>query len=86
MALIEREMPVNKVSDLLSVYANRIWTIFNYWIKISYSEADHRGLINIGIDETSSRKGHDYLTVAIDLDCLISQNTCFYWFIVTIRT
>lgn len=68
MALIEREMPVNKVSDLLQVYANRIWTIFNYWIKLSYSEADHGEIKNIGIDETSSRKGHDYLTVAMDLD------------------
>lgn len=29
MALIEREMPINKVAGLLQVYPQRIWTIFN---------------------------------------------------------
>ncbi len=68
MALIEREMPVNKVAELLRVYPKRIWTIFNYWISIAYSEDEQQGVTNIGIDETSSKKGHNYVTIASDLD------------------
>jgi len=68
MALIEREMPVNKVAELLRVYPKRIWTIFNYWISIAYSEDDQQGVRNIGIDETSSKKGHKYITIAADID------------------
>ena len=68
MALIEREMPVNKVAELLRVYPKRIWTIFNYWISIAYSEDDQQGVTNIGIDETSSKKGHNYVTIASDID------------------
>ncbi len=30
MALIEREMPVNKVGQLLGENTHRIWTIFNH--------------------------------------------------------
>jgi transposase len=68
MCLIEREMPTNKVGDILSVLPNRIRTIFNYWIGIAYSEADHSNITKLGIDETSSKKGHDYVTIAVDMD------------------
>jgi transposase len=68
MLLIEMEMPVNKAGKLLGEYPNRIWTIFNYWMGVSYSEADHSNIKKIGIDETNSKKGHDYITIAIDID------------------
>ena len=68
MCLIEQEMPVNKVGKMVNEYANRIWTIFNYWIGIAYNAADHSGIESLGIDETSSKKGHDYMTVAMDMD------------------
>src|SRR5512136_895530 len=32
LALIEREMPVNRVAEILKVNPQRIWTIFNHWI------------------------------------------------------
>jgi len=62
MALIENEMPVNKAATILNVYANRLWTIFNYWISQAFSKDDPSGIKNMGIDETSSRKGHNYVT------------------------
>ena len=68
MHLIEAEMPVSKVGQTLSEYPNRIWTIFNYWIGIAYPRADHHGVRVLGIDETSAKKRHKYVTVAVDLD------------------
>jgi len=68
MCLIEQEMPVNKAAKVVKEYPNRLWTIFNYWISIAYNDADHSEIAALGIDETSSKKGHDYLTVAMDLD------------------
>ncbi|WMJ72160.1 ISL3 family transposase [Cytophagaceae bacterium ABcell3] len=67
MALIEREMPVNKAADLVNEYPQRIWNIFNYWIQIAYRADDQSSVTQLGIDETSVRKGHDYVTVAADL-------------------
>ena len=60
MALIEREMPVNKAADLVKEYPQRLWNIFNYWVGIAYQEDDQSGVTQLGIDETSVRKGHDY--------------------------
>lgn len=67
MLLVENEMPVNKAASILNVYPKRIWTIFNYWINLALSKDKQSGVTSIGIDETSRKKGHDYVTVAVDL-------------------
>jgi len=74
MALIENEMPVNKAALILNVYANRLWTIFNYWISRAFSKDDPSAIKHMGIDETSSRKGHNYVALAVDL---IEKRTVF---------
>ena len=68
MALIEREMPVNKVGQLLKENPHRIWTIFNHWISLAYQADDPSTVSQLGFDETSRRKGHQYVTVAVDLE------------------
>jgi len=67
MALIEREMPANKVGQLLKVEPHRIWTIFDHWISQAYQADDPSTVTQLGFDETSRRKGHNYITVAVDL-------------------
>lgn len=67
MCLIENEMPVNKAAATLSVYPNRLWTVFNYWVKRAMAKDTLSNLEDIGIDETSSRKGHNYVTLVADL-------------------
>ena len=32
LALIEREMPVNRVAQIMHVLPQRIWTVFNHWV------------------------------------------------------
>jgi transposase len=68
MLLIENEMPVNKTAAILKVYPNRIWRFFNYWIKRAVDKDKQNEITSIGIDETSRKKGHDYVTIAVDLD------------------
>jgi transposase len=68
MMLIEYEMPINKVARLVNENAHRLWTIFNYWIKRAYSADQPKTPKKLGLDETSKKKGHDYITLAVDLD------------------
>ncbi len=68
MLLIENEMPVNKAAKILQVYPNRLWNIFNYWISIAHQEDSIEGLDKIGFDETSVKKGHNYVTTMVDLE------------------
>lgn len=68
MLLIENEMPVNKAADILKVYPKRLWTMFNYWVTLALGKDNQSSVTAIGIDETSRKKGHDYVTVAVDLN------------------
>lgn len=68
MCLIEGEMPVNKVGGVLKEDPHRIWTIFNYWISKAYEEDEPGQIERLGIDETSRKKGHKYVTVGIDFE------------------
>jgi transposase len=67
MLLIEKEMPVNKVAKTVRVTAPRLWRVFNYWIKKAIAKDNVSSVEQIGIDETSSRKGHNYVTVTVDV-------------------
>lgn len=67
MLLIENEMPINKAAKVLGIYPNRIWTIFNYWISKAHSADKIDSLEQVGFDETSTRKGHHYVTTMVDL-------------------
>ena len=67
MLLIENEMPVSKVSKVLGIYSQRLWNIFNYWIDKAHQEDEIEEISEIGFDETSSKKGHSYVTTMVDL-------------------
>jgi transposase len=68
MALIESEMPINKIGQLVGENPHRMWTIFNHWVEKAYSSDQPKAMEKLGLDETSRRKGHDYITIAVDLD------------------
>jgi len=68
MLLIESEMPVSKVADCVKVTAPRVWRVFDYWIERAKAKDDLSSVCEIGIDETSSKKGHKYVTVFVDMD------------------
>jgi transposase len=57
LKLIKGEMPVKKVAILLREYAKRIWTIFNYWIKSAYESTPLGEIKQLGVDETSQKRG-----------------------------
>ena len=68
MKLIESEMPVSSVAKQTKVTAPRIWRVFHHWVSKARARIDLSGVRRIGIDETSSRKGHNYITNFVDLD------------------
>jgi transposase len=67
MALIEREMPFKRVAEMLGVNDQRIWAVFNYWMALARAKDDPSQITQLGVDETSSKKGHNYVTLGVDL-------------------
>ena len=68
MSLIELEMPVSNVAKLLGENDQRIWNTFHYWVGEARASTAYKGITQVGLDETSTKKGHNYVTVGVDLD------------------
>ena len=62
------EMPLSKIAELVEEQDTRLWRIVNAHIKKAYKEKDLSKVTKIGIDETSSKKGHNYISVFVDMD------------------
>ena len=67
MLLIESEMPVKQAAKIVGEHDTRLWRIFHYWIERAYNADVQTGIISLGIDETSTRKGHNYVMTAVDM-------------------
>jgi len=76
MFLIESEMPVCKVSECVKATAPRIWRVFNYWIEKAISADSLEDVRQIGMDETSRKKGHHYVTLFVDLEKRRAVHVC----------
>jgi len=65
--ILVREMPVAAASRILGVNDNRLWRIMGYYADRARSHADYRFVAAIGVDETSIRKHHQYVSIVVDL-------------------
>ena len=64
---LAKEMPVSKIAELVDEHDTRIWRILHFHISKAYAAKDLSGLTHVGVDETSCRKGHKYVTIFIDM-------------------
>jgi transposase len=67
MALV-REMPVKVVAALLGEHDTRIWRILDHYVQSARAQENHSEVKRVGIDETSARRGQDYISLFFDLD------------------
>jgi transposase len=63
-----REMPVNAVARHVEVADKRLWRIVRHYVSKAIENLDLKDLKAVGLDETSSKRRHKYITVFIDLD------------------
>jgi transposase len=62
-----REMPVNKVSQIIKVDDNKLWRMMYYYTEAARQQEDYSEVNQIGVDETSKTRGHDYVSLFVDL-------------------
>lgn len=62
------EMPVNAAARELREHDTRMWRIFHHYVEKAMAELDLTCVKRIAIDETSSRRGHRYITLFLDTE------------------
>jgi transposase len=61
-------MPISQVARMSKTYYNKLWNLLYCYIQKGLFEADHMAVTCLGIDETSRKRGHEYITLFIDLE------------------
>ena len=63
-----RDLPVRQAARDLRVRDKQLWRRIKHYVSQARKKQDMSAVRIVGIDETSLRRGHDYVTVVHDLD------------------
>ena len=77
MALVA-EMPVKPVAGLVGEEDKRIWRIVHHYVDQAVEAQDLAGMEELGIDDTSFRRGQSYVSVFADIWARISGERCLW--------
>lgn len=64
---LAKHMPVHQVAQLVYSSDHKIWSILDRYVERARSNCDYSKVTQIGVDETSIAKGHDYVSLFVDL-------------------
>lgn len=62
-----QQMPFAAVARLVGLSWHRVYAICARYVELALVEADLSAVYEVAIDETSSRRGHNYLTLVADM-------------------
>ena len=61
-------MPVNTVAELIGEHDTRLWRVLHHYVEQARANSDASDVTRVAIDETAARRGHDYITLFVDID------------------
>lgn len=66
--ILAQQMPINSLAQLVGEQDTRLWRVLNHYVDSTRSEVDLSATVCVGVDETSKSRGHDYVSLFVDLD------------------
>jgi transposase len=67
MAMIPA-MPVAAVARMVGEHDTRLWRVVHHYVDQARARADASTVTRVAIDETAARRGHNYITLFVDID------------------
>jgi transposase len=67
MVLVQGGMTPAQVGKMIGEHDTRIWRVVRHYVDSAREKADFSNVQVLGIDETSRTRGHDYISVFMDL-------------------
>lgn len=64
---LAREMPVSAAARIIEINDHRLWRIIEHYVAKAVAGFDLSSVQAVGLDETASKRGHNYVTVFIDM-------------------
>ena len=66
IVLMAQDMQISQISERVKETDTRLWRIVKHYVKKAMKNQDLSGITAVCIDETSEKKGHEYITVFAD--------------------
>jgi transposase len=66
--VLVREMPVLAAARFIGITDKRLWRIVDHYVRRAVAALYLGSVRAVGLDETASKRGHNYVTVFIDMD------------------
>jgi len=63
-----RDMPVNAAARLLGEHDTRLWRVIHHYVEAARKTENHAGVRRVAFDETASKRGHNYVSLFVDID------------------
>ena len=61
-------MPVKAVARMVDEHDTRLWRVVHHYVDAARARLDASGVTRIAVDETAARRGHNYITLCVDID------------------
>ena len=61
-------MPVAAIGRMVGEHDTRIWRVLEHYVEVARAGLDFAPVTRVGVDETSARRGQDYISLFMDLD------------------
>jgi transposase len=65
---LAKSMPVKTIANFVNEHDTRLWRVLHHYVDDAREKADHSQVKQVGMDETSRRRGHNYVSLFVDLD------------------
>jgi transposase len=63
-----KSMPVKTVAAYVGEHDTRLWRILHHYVDKGRENADFSAVKKFGVDETASKRGHNYVSLFVDLE------------------
>ncbi len=67
MLTFAKQMPIAPLAQMAREHDTRIWRVIEHHVHATRAALDFSGVIDIGCDETSAKRGQDYVSLFMDL-------------------
>jgi transposase len=68
MLTFAKQMPIAPLAEMAREHDTRIWRVIEHHVHGARAKLDFSGVTKVGCDETSARRGHDYVSLFMDLE------------------
>ena len=76
LLLVQGGMTAAQAARLIDQHDARVWRVLQHDVEQARAEADFSKVPTVGVDETSRPRGHNYLSVFMDVDTEHSRVLC----------